>query len=358
MPNIKKHPIAYKNDLNAINLNGLTETQMNVFFTLLERLQYSQDNTIKMELSELYDLAQIPLSNTDFRKSILASLKVLQNYTFMYDPSPTKTAQLVILPYLEIDSEQKIIKAEVMPQFKERYLTSDFGKGKWTRYDLMEFVYLPSIYTKTIYRFLKQWRTQGKWEISYNDFKDILGIPNSYKACDIDKQIIKPSIQILSEITHTLFDTERTPFENLKCEKIKNGRKIETLLFTFKPQKKDQEPQQKEQTIATQEPQPQKQITAPQEPQKQPSAEHNEKKGGSPGLCEILKKLYIGRGFWSGVGNEKAFCKITNITITPNPKNSYENYTIHAQNQDTQKDFELKVRGQDDIQQKLNPYWD
>lgn len=253
MPNIKKHPIAYKNDLNAINLNGLSETQMNIFFTLLERLQYSQDNTIKIELNELYELAQIPLS-TEFRKSILERLKVLQNYTFMYDPSPTKTAQLVILPYLEIDSEQKIIKAEVMPQFKERYLTSDFGKGKWTKYDLMEFVYLPSTYTKTIYRFLKQWRTQGKWEISYNDFKDILGIPHSYQASDIDKQIIKPSIKVLSEITHTLFDTERTPFENLKCEKIKNGRKIETLIFTFKPQY-NKEPQQKAQTIATQEPQ-------------------------------------------------------------------------------------------------------
>ena len=253
MPNIKKHPIAYKNDLNAINLNGLSETQMNIFFTLLERLQYSQDNTIKIELNELYELAQIPLS-TEFRKSILERLKVLQNYTFMYDPSPTKTAQLVILPYLEIDSEQKIIKAEVMPQFKERYLTSDFGKGKWTKYDLMEFVYLPSTYTKTIYRFLKQWRTQGKWEISYNDFKDILGIPHSYQASDIDKQIIKPSIKVLSEMTHTLFDTERTPFENLKCEKIKNGRKIETLIFRFKPQY-NKEPQQKAQTIATQEPQ-------------------------------------------------------------------------------------------------------
>ena len=253
MPNIKKHPIAYKNDLNAINLNGLSETQMNIFFTLLERLQYSQDNTIKIDLNELYELAQIPLS-TEFRKSILERLKVLQNYTFMYDPSPTKTAQLVILPYLEIDSEQKIIKAEVMPQFKERYLTSDFGKGKWTRYDLMEFVYLPSTYTKTIYRFLKQWRTQGKWEISYNDFKDILGIPHSYQASDIDKRVIEPSIKVLSEITHTLFDTERTPFENLKCEKIKKGRKIETLIFTFKPQY-NKEPQQKEQTIATQEPQ-------------------------------------------------------------------------------------------------------
>ena len=34
MPKIKKHPIAYKNDLNAINLNGLSETQMNLLFLL------------------------------------------------------------------------------------------------------------------------------------------------------------------------------------------------------------------------------------------------------------------------------------------------------------------------------------
>lgn len=341
MPNIKKHPITYKNDLNAINLNGLSETQMNIFFTLLERLQYSKDNTINIELSELYELAQIPLS-TEFRKSILERLKVLQNYTFMYDPSPTKTAQLVILPYLEIDSEQKIIKAEVMPQFKERYLNSDFGKGKWTKYDLMEFVYLPSTYTKTIYRYLKQWRTQGKWEISYDDFKDILGIPHSYQASDIDKQIIKPSIKVLSEITHTLFDTERTPFENLKCEKIKNGRKIETLIFRFKPQ-------------SDKEPQPQKQITAPKP---QPSAEQGEKIGGSRIFCDEMKKCFVGKGFWSGKGTKKVFCKIIDITLTPSPKDPSENYTIHARNQETQKDFTLKVRGIDHIKKALNPYFD
>ena len=183
-----------------------------------------------------------------------------------------------------------------------------------------------------------------KWEISYNDFKDILGIPHSYQASDIDKQIIKPSIKVLSEITHTLFDTERTPFENLKCEKIKKGRKIETLIFRFKPQY-DKEPQQKAQTIAT------------QNPQAQPSAEHKAKIGGNQAFCETLKKLYIGQGFWSGGGNEKAFCKIIDITITPNPKNPSENYTLHARNQDTQKDFKLKVRGIDQIK-KLKPYFD
>lgn len=349
MPNIKKHPITYKNDLNAINLNGLSETQMNVFFTLLERLQYSQDNTINIELSELYELAQIPLS-TEFRKSILERLKVLQNYTFMYDPSPTKTAQLVILPYLEIDSEQKIIKAEVMPQFKERYLKSDFSKGKWTKYDLMEFVYLPSTYTKTIYRFLKQWRTQGKWEVSYNDFKDILGIPDTYKACDINKRIIEPSMKVLGEITHTLFDTERTPFENLKCEKIKKGQKIETLIFTFKPQ-------------SDKEPQLQKQVTAPQEPQQKAQNEILNKManvaqtktiGGHQNLADILRRSFVGKGF-----NSKGhFCKIVDIKVTQNPSNPSENYTLCAVNVDTNKKFELKFQGYDHIKNSLNPYYD
>lgn len=349
MPNIKKHPITYKNDLNAINLNGLSETQMNIFFTLLERLQYSKDNTINIELSELYELAQIPLS-TEFRKSILERLKVLQNYTFMYDPSPTKTAQLVILPYLEIDSEQKIIKAEVMPQFKERYLKSDFSKGKWTKYDLMEFVYLPSTYTKTIYRFLKQWRTQGKWEVSYNDFKDILGIPNSYQASDIDKRVIEPSIKVLSEITHTLFDTERTPFENLKCEKIKKGRKIETLIFTFKPQKQEQEPRPQ----IKQEPQQKAQNEVLN---KMANVAQNKILKGSETTLNTFLKQFIGQGFWGGKGNN-VWCKIENITITENPSNPQENYTIHAKNVETGKTFELKMGGYEHIKNTLNPYYD
>ena len=354
MPNKKKHIVKYNNDLHQLNLSNLSETQQNIFFTLCEQLQNANGNRIELDLYELYNLAQIP-NGSDFRSQNLKKLKVLQTFTFMYDPDENNTVQVVIFPRLQIDTERKLLIAEVAQDFKERYLLS--GLHGWTKYELAEFVFLPGKYTKTIYRFLKQWRTQGKWEISYAKFKDILGIPDCYKSCEIDHQIIKPALKALSEPLN-LFEEERIPFENLKCEKTKSGVRIKELVFTFKPQKKDKEPQQKEQTIATQEPQQKEQTIATQEPQKQPSVEHNAKKGGSPVLCEMLKKLYIGQGFWSGVGNEKAFCKITNITITPNPKNPYENYTIHATNQDTQKDFQLKVRGQDDIKQKLNPHWD
>ena len=117
--------------------------------------------------------------------------------------------------------------------FKDRYISSPL-KG-WTRYELAEFVNLNGTYIKTIYRYLKQYRQTGRWCIRYDDFKELLGIPESYKSCDIDKQILKPAIKELSA-ERNLFDMRRTPFQKLSVRKFKKGREIETLEFTFMPQ--------------------------------------------------------------------------------------------------------------------------
>lgn len=347
MPNEKKHIVKYNNDLHQLNLSNLSETQQNIFFTLCEQLQNANGNRIELDLYELYNLAQIP-NGSDFRSQNLKKLKVLQTFTFMYDPDENNTVQVVIFPRLQIDTERKLLIAEVAQDFKERYLLS--GLHGWTKYELAEFVFLPGKYTKTIYRFLKQWRTQGKWEISYAKFKDILGIPDTYKSCEIDTRIIKPALKALSEPLN-LFEEERIPFENLKCEKTKSGVRIKELVFTFKPQSNKE---------------PQKQVTAPQETQQKAQNEVLNKmanvaqtkilKGSETTLNTFLKQ-FIGQGFWGGKGNN-VWCKIENITITENPSNPQENYTIHAKNVETGKTFELKMGGYEHIKNTLNPYYD
>ena len=47
---------------------------------------------------------------------------------------------------------------------------------------------------------------------------ELLGIPDSYRATDIDRQILKPVIKQLSS-EHTLFDQRRTPFKGLMVKK-------------------------------------------------------------------------------------------------------------------------------------------
>ena len=59
-----------------------------------------------------------------------------------------------------------------------------------------------------------------------NDFKQKLDIPNSYKMHHIDKFVLKP---ILTELP--------SYFKNLKLEKIKKGRNIDRLKFTFDKRK-------------------------------------------------------------------------------------------------------------------------
>ena len=178
-------------------------------------------------------MAQIANSSS-YRKEILNKLRQIQTLTFMYEINDLGDfRQDVIFPSLETDSKNRILRVHVSKGFKDRYISSPL-KG-WTRYELAEFVGLSGTYAKTIYRYLKQFRQTGLWYIKYKDFKELLGIPESYQSCDIDKRILTPAIKELSS-ERNLFDQRRTPFKGLMLKKIKSGRNIDALEFYFEPQ--------------------------------------------------------------------------------------------------------------------------
>ena len=90
---------------------------------------------------------------------------------------------------------------------------------------LFEFATLKSVYSKTVYRFLKQYRKTGFWKVSLEDFKSLLSIPESYQASNIDNRVLKPVMKELPSI-----------FKGLKVHKIKSRRRGNQLLgyeFTF-----------------------------------------------------------------------------------------------------------------------------
>jgi plasmid replication initiation protein len=101
---------------------------------------------------------------------------------------------------------------EVHKEFKDIFNKLTLG---YTSFDLIEFVSIQSIYAKTIYRMLKQFRTQGWWQVSIEDFKRLLSVPETYKSSDIDKRILKPTLEQLGG------SDENAIFKNLKLEKIK-----------------------------------------------------------------------------------------------------------------------------------------
>ena len=225
--------VKYSNELHELKFNSMNEAQQNVFFTLLQQFRSTDGYTLELDFNKVFELANIA-QGTNYRKEILDKLGKLQELKFRYEINELgDLRQDVIFPSIETDSKNKVLRIRVSQGFKDQYISSPL-KG-WTRYELAEFVGLNGTYTKTIYRYLKQFRSSGRWRIRYDDFKKLLGIPESYQSCDIDKRILKPTLKELSA-ERNLFDQRRTPFEKLVVIKHKKRREIETLEFCFMPQ--------------------------------------------------------------------------------------------------------------------------
>lgn len=225
--------VKYSNELHELKFSSMNEAQQNVFFTLLQQFRNTDGYTLELDFHKVFELAQIANSSS-YRKEILDKLGKLQEFKFRYQINELGDLQQdVIFPSIATDSKNRVFRVKVSQGFKERYINSPL-KG-WTRYELAEFVGLSGTYTKTIYRYLKQFRSSGRWRIRYDDFKELLGVPEKYRASEIDKWILKPAIKELSA-ERNLFDQRRTPFEKLVVKKHKKGREIEALEFCFMPQ--------------------------------------------------------------------------------------------------------------------------
>ena len=89
--------------------------------------------------------------------------------------------------------------------------------------------HLKSTYSKHMFRILKQYKHTGYVKIKIDDFRERLDIPSSYRMTNINQKVLSPIIKELGFI-----------FKNLSINKIKvkKGRKIEWLEFTFDAEKR------------------------------------------------------------------------------------------------------------------------
>ena len=121
--------------------------------------------------------------------------------------------------------DEQIVTVRVSEEMEYILNKLNIDTGNWTQFEFFEFATLKSVYSKTVYRFLKQYRKTGFWKVSLEDFKSLLSIPESYQASNIDNRVLKPVMKELPSI-----------FKGLKVHKIKSRRRGNQLLgyeFTF-----------------------------------------------------------------------------------------------------------------------------
>lgn len=127
-----------------------------------------------------------------------------------------------------------IEKLEIPKQEKEKLLglmttfIADEVKGK---------------YSQRLLDLLMQFKGSGLFVMSYDKFKELLEIPESYRACDIDNQIFKKSISEFKKIGLIILD----------IEKVKEGRAIKNIKIKFKFEEKKKKTIKNAETIENKE---------------------------------------------------------------------------------------------------------
>ena len=70
--------------------------------------------------------------------------------------------------------DEQIVTVRVSEEMEYILNKLNIDTGNWTQFEFFEFATLKSVYSKTVYRFLKQYRKTGFWKVSLEDFKSLL----------------------------------------------------------------------------------------------------------------------------------------------------------------------------------------
>lgn len=219
--------IKYHNDLNYIALEKFDAVEMDLFMAVC--LLMRDKGTLKEELtlSEIRNVSGYKSTSlVRLNKDMEQVRKKLRNLNYASINTDQFDGDIYLFSAFGRSKEKPntwIISINEYATYILNHLTEE-----WTMFRLTEYTNLRSRYSKTLYRFLKQWRTVGKFTISTDDFKQFMDIPEKYPISKIDERVLQPAL------------TEIAPyFKNLSVKKLyqsshKKGRSsVKGYIFSF-----------------------------------------------------------------------------------------------------------------------------
>ena len=221
--------VRYKNELNLVPMRNFDSVEMNLFFSICAKMKDKGLSKVQFTFEDLRELsAYKPTSIKRFSDDLEAVYNKMLQLTYRTEEAGIREKFVLFTGY-RIDENNQTVDISVNPELA--YIVNELS-SKFTKFELQEFTGIRSSYAKTMYRLLKQYRSTGFYIVKIEDFREILSIPNSYQMSDIDKQVLKPIKNELSEF-----------FDPLKIKKIKarKGNRIAMIEFRFK-EKQEFEP--------------------------------------------------------------------------------------------------------------------
>lgn len=213
--------LKYHNDLNQITFKGMNARESNIFFAICALMKDRGSDSITLSFADLKKISNITTTDEQELVSIIKETYQKLLRVAAYYETDTTFGGFMLFDKFEGNILTRNVTISVNPRFA--YMINKLTKN-FTVMQLKEFTELQSTYTKILYRQLQQYKTTGMYVIELDYFRHMLDVPESYDMRKITQKILTPSLKALESI-----------FLNLKIERIKEGRSVKRLKFTFDP---------------------------------------------------------------------------------------------------------------------------
>ena len=218
--------VKYNNKLNLITFRNFLASDCDYFMFLCYKLNEKKESTIQVTFLEIRETVNLRnISNSELEEALLnLNDKLLATTGRIKDGSITK--QFVLFNEFETDCSKQILTVSVNEKYS--YILNDFSDG-FTKFEFQEFMLLSGKHSKTLYRLLKQWRTQGKYIVNVDELKRIMDCPGMETKYFM-RDAVRKSIKEL-KAKECFKDLEVTT----KRDRKPNG-SLNVLTFTFAPE--------------------------------------------------------------------------------------------------------------------------
>ena len=212
-----------------VKLKNYTSTELDMFFSILRKVKNQGTNVVEYDFKELRET--IKYTSRDRKNFIIKLKNVNRKLLQSFITVPNDYDDEDDIGFFSKFSVRKSIEKLVVSVNKDFVdLLNNFDQ--FTEFLLSNFVSFRSKYSKLLYKTLMQFKSTGKLYIKMEDFREKLDIPKSYRLSEITEQVLEVAKKELS-----------TVLENFEYKKIKKGRAVVRIDFTFKPIKNFENPE-------------------------------------------------------------------------------------------------------------------
>ncbi|MCJ8343141.1 MAG: replication initiation protein [Cetobacterium sp.] len=220
-----KEIIKYHNDMNKVSFAGFKEKELDLFFAICQKMKDKGANEIVFSFSDLRKLSQYSNRSIErFYSDLDRVYKKMLELNLKYEDEK-EIRRFVLFSRYIIKKDEQIIIIKASEDFE--YILNKLI-GTFTKFDLVDFVSLKSVYSKNMFKLLKQWESKKNIKYEVEVLREILGVPSKYTTSNFNDRVLKPIMDELPKY-----------FNELCLEKLKTGKKVTHLKFTWISRKEE-----------------------------------------------------------------------------------------------------------------------